>query len=93
MTETISKFGLLLNDSNSSLPLILSFLDANDQENLLSSCKELLYCHRSIQLFANSIHYCRYLRFDHSLNLMWGYDQEESFMQRDASVRTMLTLQ
>lgn len=93
MTQTADKLVVILGHSCSSLPLLLSFLEAADQENLLNACNSLLPSDRSHQLFLNSIHFSRHLRFEHSINLMWGHDQHESFLLKDAAVRTVLQLQ
>jgi hypothetical protein len=48
---------------------------------------------RSTQLINNSIYFFRYIRFDHTLDMMWGYDQQESFLKEGVTVQAIVNLQ
>lgn len=70
---------VLLNDSNCSLPQILSYLSADDIESLYIATINTVSNEDSTRLMFNCIHYNRYMSFDHSFNLTWGYHPDNCF--------------
>lgn len=85
-----SLLSLILNSNEHMLPLLLSYLTPEDIEALYVGAMTLFSNLYSIKLMLNCIHYNRYLGFDHSFNLTWGYHPEDCFRDTAAYGRTIV---
>lgn len=78
----------ILNSSN--LSNIVGFLTADDIECLYMATLDQNLKEECSRLMLNYIYYDRYLNFDHSFNLTWGYKPEDCFSDCSAYRRTIV---
>jgi hypothetical protein len=81
---------IILNSNDCTLPLLLSLLNPDDIESLYVGTMNLFNNPLSSRLILNCIYYNRYLAFDHSFNLTWGYQPENCFPDSAAYGRTIV---